>query len=1158
MRLHQPFRVFFLGVLFAFSSHLLRAQTLTSATVVGTVADSSGAAVPDAAVRITQTDTDTVRTAKTDSNGDYRFPFLKPGEYSITAEGAGLSTSSVHLRLLVGQEQSINLTLGVQSVQQSVDVDTSVTLLQTENGNQASSYSQQYIENTPVNGGDITNIAFTTPGLRLNVGGGNANFNVNGLPFNSVLFTMNGADIVEPYNLNNKSGASNNTLGANDVAEAAVITNAYSAQYGREAGAQVNYISKSGTNRFHGNLVENYNGSFLNANDYFNKLNNTPRARSVANQYAASIGGPILRDKLAFFVNTEGLRYALPSSGVVSLPSPALQQYVLAHVPTSALPIYQNLFTLYNAAPGVARAVPVTTGSLPLQDRTGNLGCGKQTFTGTFVNGTSGPQFGIDTPCAVAFGTTASSINTEYFVSGRLDYNINDKQKLYFRISRDAGTQASFTSPISPVYNRQSIQPWTIPQLNYTYAITPRVVNNFVLNGNWYSAVTGPANFDQAQAQLPAAFAFTDGGANGSNTTNNAPTVTSSTPNSNTGFAGVGPSLPNGRRGQQLGIIDDLSWMLGRHTLQAGLNDRNNRISDSSISNGSVVGTYNFSDLTDFANGIVNSTSKGSTYAQTFPLIQTVHTRLNSLGFYIQDEWKVRKNLNLTYGVRFELQGNPSCQENCYSRSNTAFLAPGYQAGLNVPYNATLQTGLHKNFKDFEGIVTEPRFSFAYSPFGEGKTVLRGGIGLFANTIQGSITSKVFSNPPNQFSPTVSTGTVGLASPPGSSQAAAISSNQAFQAGFTQGLTLPQLRASVPAGTTFATPTLYVNPDLFHTIKVLEWSAELEQPLTSHDLVTFSYSGNHGYDEPLTNAAANAYVSNAALYPNSFGGLPTSTPDPRFSTVTQISTAGFSNYNGLTVTERHAFFHNFQAQGSYTWSHSLQFGTIFNPVLFTASDGSRSAGSYGPTNFDTRHNFEADLVYTEPRLRGRLLNSTAAGWTVGGKLYRYSGPPFSVTNSLIQTGLVSNGQTNDFPSSTLILADTLNGSAIGTHCGKGAVKTGCLSTSQFASVVSASNPGGQRDFGNTSPNSFRGPGFFSIAAQLTKTIPVTEHTHFDLGADAYNLLNHTNLAVPNGNVAAGSFGLITSTVSSPTSIYGIGQGAIVSGRVLVVFGKFQF
>jgi hypothetical protein len=1138
MRRSESARVILALFLFIFTARALLGQTQTSATIVGTVADRGGAVIPNATVRVTQEGSNAVSSAVTGSSGEYRFPFLKPGDYTITAEGKGLAASSTHLHLLVGQEQAVNLTLGLQSAQQSIEVEASQTLLQTENGNQVTSYSQEYVKNTPVNGGDITNIAFTTPGIRLNVGGGNANFNVNGLPFNAVLFTMNGADIVEPYNLNNKSGASNNTLGANDVAEVAVVADAYSAQYGREAGAQVNFISKSGTNQFHGNLVENYNGSFLNANDYFNNLSGTPRARSVANQYAASVGGPVLKNRLAFFINTEGLRYALPSNGIVSLPSADLQTYILGHVPASSLPIYQSLFKLYNAAPGIGRAVPVKNGSLPLQDSSGHLGCGKQTFTGRYVTGTSGPQFGVDTPCAVAFGTTASSVNTEYFVSGRVDYNINDRQKVYFRISRDAGTQASFTSPVSAVYNRQSVQPWVIPQLNYVYAITPRLVNNFILNGNWYSALTGPADFRQAQSLLPAAFSFTDGGANGG------------------GFAGVGPSLPVGRRGQQLGIIDDLSWSIRRHTIQAGINDRNNRISDSNIASGSVVGTYAFADLSDFASGTVNSTGKGSTFTQSFPLLQTVHTRLNSLGFYVQDEWKILRNLNLTYGVRFELQGNPWCKEGCYSRANTAFLAPGYQSGLAVPYNATLQTGLHQNFKDFEGIVTEPRFAVAYSPRGDGRTVIRGGVGLFANTIQGSITANVFGNPPNKFTPTVSTGTVGLTGTSGSAESAAASSNQAFQTGFAQGETLPEIRASLPSGTTFATPTLYVNPDDFHTITVLEWSAELEQPVSAHDLVSISYSGNHGYDEPLANAAANAYVSNPGLYPDGFAGLPSSAPDPRFSTVTQVSNAGVSNYEGLTVAERHAMNRGLQGQISYTWSHALQFGTIYNPVLFAAK--SSSAGAYGPTNFDTRHNLEADLVYNEPRLQSRLLNATAGGWTLGGKLYLYSGRPYSVTNSLIQSSLVGKGLTNNFPASTSILADTLNPIIIGSHCGKAAVQAACITPNDFASAVTATNPNGQRDFGDSPPNSFRGPGFFSIATQLSKSVRVTEQTHFELGADAYNLLNHTNLAIPNSNLGASGFGLITSTVSSPTSIYGTGQGAIVSGRVLVVFGKFLF
>jgi len=591
------------------------------------VADSTGAAVAHAIVTIAQADTGAVRTVQTNESGQYRFPFVKPGDYAISAKSAGLTAEISHFSLLVGQEQQINLVLAVQSVQQSVYVNSSASLLETENANQATSYGEKEVENMPINGGDITNIAFTTPGLRLNVGGGDTNFNVNGLPFSSALFTMNGADITEPYNLNNKSGASNNTLGANDIQEAAVIVNAFSAQYGRMAGAQVNYISKSGTNDFHGNLAENYNDAVLNANDYFKNLEGTPRGRAVANQYAASIGGPILRNKLTFFANAEGLRYALPSSGVVSLPSPELQQYTLAHIPAASVPLYQDLFKLYSGAPGISRAVPVTTGTGPLQDSTGHLGCGTQKFTGTYVNGSSGPQFGVSVPCAVAFGTNASSVNTESYVSGRVDYNINDKQKIYFRLSRDWGIQASATSPISPIFNQQSNQPWTILQVNYTYSITPNLVNNFIASGNWYSAIFGVVNFPDAEQAFPGNFVFDDGGANGSanNTTG-------------TGFANVDALLPTGRRGEQFQLIDDLSWSHGHHTIQAGVNDRNNRISDSTISSGSIIGTTTFNDLTDFAVGTVNSTNTGSKYTQSFPLLATAHTRLNSLGFYGQDE----------------------------------------------------------------------------------------------------------------------------------------------------------------------------------------------------------------------------------------------------------------------------------------------------------------------------------------------------------------------------------------------------------------------------------------------------------------------------------------------------------------------------------------
>ncbi len=1108
-------------------------QTLTSGTVVGSVSDSTGAVVPDATVTIQQTDTGTLRTTKTNDSGQYRFPFLKPGEYTISAAATNQTTSTSRFNLLVGQEQQVNLTLSVDSVSQSVYVSSDTPLLETENANQATSFSLKEVTNMPINGGDITNIAFTTPGLRLNVGGGNTNFNVNGLPFSSALFTVNGADITEPYNLNNKSGASNNTLGANDIQEAAVVVSAFSAQYGRMAGAQVNYITRSGTNEFHGNLVENYNDAIFNANDYFNNLTGTPRGRAVANQYAASIGGPIIRNKLLFFANTEGLRYALPSSGVISLPSPQFQQYTLAHIPAGSVPLYQQLFALYNAAPGSNRAVPVSNGTGPLQDGTGNLGCGKETFSGTYVNGTSGQQFGKDVPCSVAFGTNASSLNTETFVSGRVDYNINDKQKIYFRISRDWGIQASATSPISPLFNQQSNQPWTIPQLNYTYTLTPNLVNNFIASGNWYSAVFGVANFPAAQAAFPGNFTFNDGGANGG--------ANSST---GTGFANVNALLPTGRRGEQFQLIDDVSWSHGRHTIQVGVNDRNNRISDSSIASGSVTGAYTFTDLTDFAIGTVNSTGTGSTFKQSFPLLSTAHTRLNSLGFYGQDEWRARQNLNITYGVRFELQGNPSCKEDCFSRLNTAFLSNGYQAGANVPYNATIQTGLNKTFANLEGVVYEPRVGIAWSPFGDGKTVVRGGVGLFANTFAGNVAANIFGNAPNKFTPTVSYGDVALNTDPNSSQAVAFASNLAFQNGFSEGDNLTDLQAAL-GKVKFAAPTFYAYPNHFHTIKVLEWSFEIEQPLSSRDVFVLTYSGNHGYDEAVTNADANAYIGTPSRYPNGFGSLPASIPDPRFSTVSQVLTSGYSNYNGLVAQVRHSFSYGFQAQAFYTWSHSLQLdppsGT--STTLFVYNPYNPRAG-YGATGFDTRSNFTGDLLWVAPKHSNRWLQASVGNWTFGSKLYLYSGRPFSVTNSQIPGNLSTTfGGT--------VLADLLDPGA-DKSCSRSAVNTPCFTTAQFATRSQ------QADFGNTRPNSFRGPGFFTVASQLTKKVPVTEHTAFELGASAYNLFNHPNFAVPTGNVASGSAGLITSTVSSPTSIYGTGQGAIVSGRVLVLVGKFTF
>lgn len=221
-------------------------QTLTTGDVTGTITDATGAIVPGAAVTLKNVDTNEARTAVTNETGRYRFSLLVPGDYTVSAQSTGLKSNTDKITVGVGQEQAVNLTLNVQGTQEVVEVKAEGAVIQTENANLATEVSHAQIVNLPMNGGDLTTVAFTVPGVRMNVGGGSGNFNANGIPMTSVLFTINGADVMDPYNNLNNSGASNNLLGANEVAEAAVVLNAYSPQYGRMAAAQVNIVGKAG------------------------------------------------------------------------------------------------------------------------------------------------------------------------------------------------------------------------------------------------------------------------------------------------------------------------------------------------------------------------------------------------------------------------------------------------------------------------------------------------------------------------------------------------------------------------------------------------------------------------------------------------------------------------------------------------------------------------------------------------------------------------------------------------------------------------------------------------------------------------------------------------------------------------------------------------
>lgn len=1129
------------AIVLAMALASLYAQTLTTGDITGTITDPTGAVVPGATVTMTNNATGTVQTTTSSASGAYRFSFVAPGNYRVSATSAGMKTEVARTSVEVGQVTTLNLTAQIQASQTIVEVSAAPSTVQTENANLARTFTTAQVDDLPAPGGDITTVALTVPGIAENTGSGYGNFSSHGLPGTENLFTINGNDYNDPYlNLNN-SGASNLLLGQNEIAEASVVQNAYSVEYGRNAGAQLNYVTKSGTNEFHGDLQENWNGTLLNANDFFNNLNGIDRPHAISNNYAAALGGRVIKNKLFFFTDTEGLRYILPASADVAFPSPQLQAYALATAPVSARALYQAGFNEFSGV--LSKAQPVTTGNGPLQDASGTLGCGAA-FAGTNTAAPGGGIFGQNVPCADSFATNSSNMNSEWLMTDRVDWNLSNDHKLYFRFKTDHGRQPTGTNVINPVLNVESIQPQYEGQVNYTWTVSPTMVNNFIASVLWYSAIFTNPNLKSAVQLLPVDIDVQNAGINGA-PGGFYPMGFGFQPG---GFVDDGFNIfPQGRNAGQLGIVDDLSKVIGSHTLKVGVNLRKNRVSDYSPEE-NQYGTYGFQNVTDFVNGVTDAAT-GSFYSQSFAPVQDVHIRLYNIGFYGQDEWQVSNNFKITYGLRVERTANPLCLENCFSRLDVPFTSSSYQGGADTPYNATVLTGLSHAYAGFDAAEILPRAGVVWSPFGSRGMVIRTGGGLFADLPPGGIGSYVFTNFPYEFTAGI-TGGQAVGAP---AAAAALNEYNALRTGFANGATLTQLESQIPG---FSAPYFFSTPAQLHSPKYAEWSFEIQQPFGQKNVLVATYAGNHGYDLLMVNPWPDiAY--NSANFPNGFDGLPATPKDPRFTAVTQLQNSGYSNYDGLSVQFRRSFGYGFQGQLAYTWSHALDTETSLpgEPFNFANSlvmqNTPYTSLNYSNADTDTRHYLQADFIWEMPWKPGnRALGYVLGNWTLASKFIARSGVPFSVQDGSLLGELSGAlpGFAGFLYGPLQVLAAPLPGTP--THCGASAVNTPCFTTANFA-------PAGMEGTWGAARNSFYGPGYFDIDTSLYKNVPIGEHVRFRIGAQAYNLLNHPNFANPSNNIAS-SVGTISSTVSAPTSPYGSFQGSAVSGRVMVLSGRFEF
>lgn len=270
-------------------------QSITTGSVTGIVTDQTGAAVPNATVTLTGSATNVSQTTQTAAQGDYRFAFVAPGSYRVEVTESGFRPKTVENAVVVaGQPTSANFQLALASAQQTVEVAEAISALQTQNADTTTTFNAQMIQNLPNPGGDITYVAQTAPGVVMNTQAGYGNFAAEGMPGTSNLFSINGQNYNDSFaNLNN-SGASNLLLGSNDIAEANVINNAYSGQYGQYAGSQITYITKSGSNEFHGNAIYMWNGRALNANQFFSNQVGQPTPFNNFNPVGRGDGGPDL------------------------------------------------------------------------------------------------------------------------------------------------------------------------------------------------------------------------------------------------------------------------------------------------------------------------------------------------------------------------------------------------------------------------------------------------------------------------------------------------------------------------------------------------------------------------------------------------------------------------------------------------------------------------------------------------------------------------------------------------------------------------------------------------------------------------------------------------------------------------------------------------
>ena len=554
--------------------------------------------------------------------------------------------------------------------------------------------------------------------------------------------------------------------------------------------------------------------------------------------------------------------------------------------------------------------------------------------------------------------------------------------------------------------------------------------------------------------------------------------------------------------------------------------------------------------------------------------------RINNLGFYVQDEWRVKPTFSVTASLRLEHNSNPNCATNCF-----ATFAGGYDQGLaneGEAYNTVIQTGRSQALYKYQNLQWEPRISFAWQPFGSSTSsylksnlVVRGGIGIFYDIFPGQIADNMAQNAPlyNQFAILGE----GFTGPTGPCLTSYLSPNQAGNLSDCLTTANSQFNTAFANGgnTVNFTPNLVTAENKTEAPQYQKWSLEIQKGFGANDSLSVGYYGNHGIHTPVVNPSLNAYCNPAAGSPDPtdptynpcFGftsSLPTVIPQDQFSSITLVETRGISNYNGLVASYRHRFsgMGGGVVQVNYTWSHAFDevsnggFNSFSGSTL-APEDPYNLRTNYGPSDYDVRHNLNANYVWQVPirkALGGHGWAPLVDGWQLSGAVFFRTGLPYTISDSGF--GALANNYYGG-----QMFADVVN-TATPITCPN--IKASVFTASNLTPCRPYSDfiaSGSETTFGAQGlRNNFRGPNYFNTDFTVFKTtaIPHWERGKLGIGFQFFNLFNHPNFSFPNSDIASSGFGQTFSLVSPPTSILGSFLGGDASPRLIQLKANITF